>query len=513
MRRVLAIFLDGYEQSLGQHFMSAGAMPEMSRLAASSARFLLDHGAAQRTGLAGEHVATGLSPDAAQRWSAVHFDPQTYAVWQEGTRLRPFAAGLECRTAVFDASYFDLTAAPGVRGLVSWGAHDPGVPQAARPTELLAEFNRRFGPYPAERCIYGLAWPSDERCAVMGAALTRAVDVRAEAACWLLGERLPDWDLALVTVSEPHSAIEGLWHGIDRTHPLHRLPSARSAGAGIFAVHQAVDRLIGKLALAFADAQLVVFSLGGMGANRSDVPSMLLLPELMHRHAFGMPLFRQPQEWTQSADDYPMLPPATPSWHEAIAAGLPATLLRPKEPTGADRQSLSWMPATAYRSFWRTMPAFALPSYYDGRIRLNLMGRESEGMVRPEDYRRTVSGIENLIRAAIDPATGKSAVGSVEYPEVRDPRALAATQADLTVIWKGAAICLDHPTLGRIGPVPYRRMGGHTGPYGVAYLRAAGVAAGDRGIRSAFDVVPTLVELTGCRPDRPLSGESLLLKG
>jgi hypothetical protein len=68
------------------------------------------------------HVATGLSPEAAQRWSCLHFDPQSYRVWQEGTRLQPFPAGLKCRTVVFDMPYFDLNAAPRVRGLVSWGA-------------------------------------------------------------------------------------------------------------------------------------------------------------------------------------------------------------------------------------------------------------------------------------------------------------------------------------------------------------------------------------------------------
>jgi hypothetical protein len=36
MRRVLAIFLDGYEQSRGQRLMCAGDMPEMSRLAVPS---------------------------------------------------------------------------------------------------------------------------------------------------------------------------------------------------------------------------------------------------------------------------------------------------------------------------------------------------------------------------------------------------------------------------------------------------------------------------------------------
>jgi len=513
VRRVLAVFLDGYEQSLGHYLMSAGAMPELSRFTASSARFLLDHGSAQRTGLAGEHVATGLSPDAARRWSAVHFDPQTYAVWQEGTRLRPFAANLDCRSVVFDASYFDLAAAPEVRGIVGWGAHDPGAAQAARPSDLLAEFDRRFGAYPASRWLYGLAWPSAEQCGAMGGALARAADVRTEAACWLLGERFADWELALVTVSEPHSAVEGLWHGVDRTHPLHRLPSAGAAGAGILAVYQAIDRLIGRLTRAFPDAHIVIVYLGGMGTNRSDAPSMLLLPELMYRQAFGMALFRQPSEWTLSPDTYPMLPPGASSWHAMIASRFPRIILRPEEPTGGDRQSLAWMPATAYRSFWRAMPAFALPSYYDGRIRINLLGRESQGMVRPEDYRRALSEVESLIRAATDPATGTSAVDNVEYPAIQDPRALAPTQSDLILVWKGAVICLEHPTLGRIGPVPYRRTGGHTGPHGVAYVRADGVAVGDRGVRSAFDVVPTLIALLGRQPGPSLSGESLLLRG
>jgi predicted AlkP superfamily phosphohydrolase/phosphomutase len=509
MRRVLAIFLDGYEQSLGRRLMSAGEMPAMSRLAASSARFLLDYGPAQRTGLAGEHVATGLSPEAARRWTAVHFDRRSYRVWQEGTRLRPFAADLNCRTVVFDAPYFDLNAAPEVRGLVSWGAHDPGVAQAAHPSELLAEFHNRFGAYPATRWIYGLAWPSVENSRSMGLELARAVDLRAEAARWMLGERFPDWDLALVAVSEPHSVIEALWHGIDPTHPLHRLPSAIPAGVGIRAVYQAVDRLIGKLTAAFPDAQTVVFALGGMGANRSDVASMLLLPELMYRRAFGSAFFRQPQEWSLSTNTLPVLPPNAQNWHDWIAARFPRTPGRAEDLGHPTRLSLAWVPATAYQPFWRSMPAFALPSYYDGRVRLNLIGREDGGMVRVEDYRRALAEVESLIRACIDPATGESAVDYVEYPMPQDPREQPSTQADLVVVWKGAAVCLEHPSLGRIGPVPYRRTGGHTGPYGMAYIRADNGLAGDHGIRSAFDVVPTIIDLMGYPRNRSLSGASL----
>jgi len=534
MRRVLAIFLDGYEQSLGQRFMALGEMPELSRLCARSARFLLDYGPAQRTGLAGEHVATGLSPEAAQRWSAVHFDPRSYAIWQEGTRLRPFAADLDCDTVVFDAPYFNLPAAPNVRGIVNWGAHDPGVPTTSRPSDLIGELGKRFGAYPASRWIYGFAWPSEENSRAMGSDLARAVDVRAKAARWLLSERCPDWDLALVAVSEPHSAIEGLWHGIDPTHPLHRMPGAEPAGQGIRSVYQAVDRLIGDLTAAFPDALTLVFAMGGMGVNRSDLPSMLFMPELMYRHAFGSAFFRQPPEWTLSADTCALLPSSTDSWENRIAAQLPTTpsaklralatqvlpapvkatlrrALADRDPAEREQRiPLDWMPATAYRRFWHLMPAFALPSYYDGRARLNLRGRERHGRVGIADYRRVLTEVESLIRAAIDPATGESAVDHVEYPGSGDPLDLPATQADLVVVWRGAAACLEHPTLGRFGPVPYRRTGGHTGPFGMAYVPIDGALPGDRGIRSAFDVVPTIIELLGRRPDRVVSGMSLL---
>ena len=67
-RRVLAIGLDGYEQSLGQRLIDAGELPHLAALRDRSARFLLDHGSAKRTGLAWEQCSTGKSPQDANRW-------------------------------------------------------------------------------------------------------------------------------------------------------------------------------------------------------------------------------------------------------------------------------------------------------------------------------------------------------------------------------------------------------------------------------------------------------------
>jgi hypothetical protein len=44
----------------------------------------------------------------------------------------------------------------------------------------------------------------------------------------------------------------------------------------------------------------------------------------------------------------------------------------------------------------------------------------------------------------------------------------------------------------------------------MAYVLAPELAAGDRGTRSAFDVVPTIIELLGCDPLATVDGTSLL---
>ena len=477
--RVLAIGLDGYEPSIGEALMASGRLPNLAALRARSARFELEHGAAKRTGLAWEHVSLGLSPEAASRFAAIHFDPQSYRVVQQGTNAQPLLARCDLRAVVFDAPYFDLSRAPNCEGLVSWGAHDAGCDPHARPATLGQEIEARFGAYPAKPFIFGFVWPDPDGTREMGDALARAVDTRAAIGSWLLAERLPEWDLALVVVAELHSALEGLWHGVDPQHPLHALPSAGPAREGVERVYGAVDRLVGTLCASAPDAHPVVFSMHGMGPNSSDVPSMLLLPELLYRAQCGRTGYTPRPEWGASPDGVPLL--------------------------GAGE---SWTPAVKYERCWNEMDAFALPSFYDGQVRINLRGRERFGRVAPRDYAARCDAIVELVSACRDPRTGQPVVDGVERLR-GDPLAAGETQADLTFVWHGSALAFEHPRLGVIGPAPYRRPGGHTGGRGVGWFALPDAPQGDYGVRSAFDVMPTLLELCGVAADG-ISGESLM---
>jgi len=541
--RVLVIGLDGVEAEFAERLMAAGEMPALAELRRQAVRFHLDHGPAQRTGLAWEHVASGLSPEAGRRWAAVEFDPTTYTAWQEGARFTPWWTGLDRRVVVFDTPYVDLRRTPHTHGIVGWGAHDAGTPPGGAPTELWAEFEQRFGPYPASKWLYETPWASVVKTRAMGEALTRGLDVRSRAARWLASERLKDWDLFMAVSGEVHSAIEGLWHGVDPNSPLHGHPSAPVAAQAMLEVHRALDRMVAELLGVAGDAAIVAFAMGGMGPNHSDIPSMVLLPELLYRDAFGHGLLRVPAEWAGAPGAVPILGEAD-DWSAASDAWLPWPANEAETPSSGAilslarslprpvkgvlkgvraavvdwrwhgarpaRWNLQWQPAMCYRAHWPRMPAFALPSFYDGRVRINLKGRERHGVVTASRYEEACRAVERLLRECGNPRTGEPAVDSVERAATRDPLSMTSSEADLVVVWHEGVVAIEHPRLGLVGPVPPRRTGGHTGPHGLAYVRAPGLEAADRGVRSAFDVVPTLVNLLGKQSPVRLSGRSLL---
>jgi hypothetical protein len=156
------------------------------------------------------------------------------------------------------------------------------------------------------------------------------------------------------------------------------------------------------------------------------------------------------------------------------------------------------------------MPFFALPSFYDGRVRIHLAGRERDGMITLPQYQAACDKVEALVRTCRDWRTGEPIVDHVERFGDGNPLALDESASDLVIVWRGASLGFDHPEHGRIGPLPYRRTGGHTGPYGMAFIGSDRVRPGDYGVRSSFDVVPTIVELLGEQLAPGLSGKSLL---
>src|SRR5262249_38751407 len=143
-------------------------------------------------------------------------------------------------------------------------------------------------------------------------------------------------------------------------------------------------------------------------------------------------------------------------------------------------EEIDWQPASRYRLFWPHMKAFAIPSFYDGRLRVNLLGRERYGVVSPNRYYELISEIKSLLHDCIDPLTSEPVVEEFHQPSVQ-PADRSPTEADLCVHWRGLPTGMQHPKYGKIGPIPYRRTGGHSGPRGFLYYVGSGLSSGDYG--------------------------------
>ncbi len=531
-QKLLVIGLDGFEQRVADRLIAGGELENVRKLMADSACLALDHDRHRRTGLAWEHVSTGSAPERSGRYAAVTFDPASYEASQRACTAPPFLANASGRVVAIDVPYFDLRQACNVDGLVNWGAHDPGVEEFSRPAGLTEEVLARIGAYPATDEIYAFAWPSAARAREVGERLTAALHKRTALTQWLLQERLPDWDLAISVVSELHSAIEPLWHGFDETHPLHTATSARAAREGLFNVYRALDEMIGSMRAAFPDAALLAFSMHGMGANDADVASMVLLPELLYRRTYGTSRLSVPAHWRAATGGIPMLG-EDEHWDAAVLAcirddGLIGRALRKarrvatRQPatggTGsggdADRADfpIAWMPSARYAPYWREMEAFAIPSFYDGRIRLNVSGREAHGFIEAADYDDVCAAVRADLMACRCGRTGRPVVREILRPHGADPFAVPDTDGDLEIIWDGLPLSFVHPRYGEIGPVPFRRTGGHTGGDGVFWLAGTGVKAGNHGRASAFDVAATIHDWLRDGSAPPASGESVLAR-
>ena len=438
-----------------------------------------------------EHFLRGRGVDGCGRASVVDFDPGDYSVTKLGALPEPpFFAGVDGRTICFDVPYVSLASVPDdTVAVTAWGAHDPGYPRASQPPGLLTQIDELFAPHPAFDNDYAIVWHRPEAMDALAHALVTGARHRAEISCWLL-DRFPDWKLFVTVLSEPHSAAEQLWHGIAHDYPVGAVVDAGVAEARLRDVYRAVDASVGLLVDALPpDATVVLFSMHGTGTNDADVASMVLLPELLHRLHTGGPYLREVDTDAWAVEGFPLIvPPPDQSWDTSLKHRLPPSPAAPAPPgparlrsglrrlrratsrgtpatvgalgmpiaaetdddpaaIGVPHDPIEWQVATRYRRWWPEMRAFALPTFYDGRVRINLEGHERAGVVPRAEYERACDEVEALLGKCRDARTGEPVVAEVVRLRADDPLEAGGPDADLQIIWSRPSDSV-HPSRG-----------------------------------------------------------------
>lgn len=557
MTRLAAIGLDAAEWTLIQRLLDEGELPNLRKLRAESAYCRLDNVVAYRSELPWTLFLTGKDPQSNRYWSSVQFEPSTYGTYRiPSFDGRPFYAIPGKKVISFDVPH--TTLAGGVEGIqiTAWGAHSAHYPRASKPAGLLREIDQRFGPHPGFDNDYDGSWYQPKFLDALGEALMVGARRRVEIARWLQTEKVPDWDLLITVMSESHSGGHHFWHGVDEKHPLFDSHTKDQAREWLLRVYRALDDAVGDFAAALPDnSVLAVFAVHGMQPNNNDLPSMVLLPELLFRLQFGEGLLLDPNNASWRKDGYrPTTPEASRKWisymkdrfadspaerrRRAVRLNLPEPIMRlkrnlqwrlrgrsmpmppwelvdPPAETELDpqqiqqvRESLDWQVTNWYQRHWPKMRAFVLPTFSDAHVRINLIGREGRGIVALEDYERVCKEIEDTVRACRNPRTGNPVVQEVIWMRADDPMAPDGPDSDLVIVWTEAIDAFEHPDVGVIGPFPFLRTGEHSS-HGFALFSGPGIEPGDLGQRSAYDLTPTFIELLGGQPPEDLAGKSI----
>jgi predicted AlkP superfamily phosphohydrolase/phosphomutase len=163
---------------------------------------------------------------------------------------------------------------------------------------------------------------------------------------------------------------------------------------------------------------------------------------------------------------------------------------------------------------WSRTRAFTLPTDLEGYIRINLKGREPQGIVQPgAEYDALCANIRSSLLALKNPTTGRPAVEAVWLCHQVFAGRRQQQLPDLVVSWNDEApiTALEGPGLERIEePSPDPRTGTHS-TKGFMLAHGSGIARATR--RGKLEqVAPTILDLLGLPAESGFDGPPIDLR-
>lgn len=451
--RFLVVGLDMGDGGLIRRWAREGRLPVLGSLIDKGIWSWLETTAGSLHVSAWPSIYTGAPPG--EHGVYYTFQPapghQGYVKFGEGLYGRPTMwnllgrAGRRC--TVFDAPYTHAETGSEAAQVFDWGTWARYGRRGSSPARLIRRLDRACGRYPLgfEALDVGLG-PLDPD--EMRVRLADAARAKAGAAAWLAQQT--EWDLFLVVFGETHAAAHYCWD-----------PEAEAGEQpALSAVYEAVDCGIGSLLKAAGPGTAtMVVSGDGVGTNRA---AWHHLPEVLRRLGYLSEPAMEPEGGeggpggaSGSKDPIRLLRDALPKdFRKSLARRLPDAL-RHRLAQRVDMAAIDWSETRAY----------CLPTDLEGYVRINLEGREPQGIVSPgEEYDRVCDDLAAALGGLADAATGRPAVREVIRADDAFPGARRDRLPDLIVVWDtaGPLETLTSSAVGTVsGPSPDARPGTH----------------------------------------------------
>lgn len=474
--RVLFIEVDAGDRELVRQWARAGILPTFQRLLTEGLVGESESVDALFVGATWPSLYTGVNPARHGIHSLIQLRPGTYEFYRcytgENLRREPFwdllsRAGR--RVAVLDVPLSGISQELNGIQSVEWGSHDANYGFCASPPEFAADLLMRFGPYPFKgSCNAGGRQPED--FLAFRDDLLTAVRTKADLTRHYL--RQGGWDFFCQVFTESHCIGHQCWHLHDPSHPGHDAAVTAVTGDPMQDVYVAIDKAIGEILAEVGPETTVVVLLGHRMAHKFG--AQFLLPEILTR--LGVAQVRKPTENAATRVDAVL----TRLW-QAMPAALQGVLSAPRllarrwlDARVPDEPPL---PPSVRSLDAEHSQVFLMDTGFPASgLRLNIVGREPRGLIRPEDVDACCERLAVDLLALVHDDTGAPAIR-----RVRRTRDLFAGEhldllPDLLVEWDdqrplGSAICgspggsvvrLRSPRTGLVeGTNTYVRTGDH----------------------------------------------------
>lgn len=417
--KVLFIGLDSAEPDLIDHWIDQGQLPNLARLKGQGrwGRLQVPAGFSHKT--AWVSLYTGVHPGEhgalyGTRMRPGSYDQRAYDLDAEMTCIPVWqAVGVAGhRAVVVDVPKACFSPPPGGVQITNWRTHGFNPPVRSAPPEVADTLIQRFGPDPLgeDRNLGGsrvrdFAHFQEALLARIRHKLAWALD------CLQAEHPAEQPELFMVCFGEPHDIGHHGWHLHDQRHAEHDAAWVRRHGDPFFNLYAALDDAVGRLRDA-AGEDTVVMCFAGPGMQPLVTGNHLLDPIL--RRLSG-------QRGSSRARMFERLQGLA---RLVVPPGLRYRISKRREVMGllADRS---------------TRPCFTVASNTDnGAIRVNLEGREPQGIIAPQDMDAYCTRLGEQLLDLRDADTGAPAVREViRFAERYPGKEVARSAPDLLVVW------------------------------------------------------------------------------
>lgn len=480
--KVLFLALDACDHRVIEHLAAHGQCPTLARLLDEAAVVPTVAPYGSFVSSTWVTLSTASQVGTHRYWNWVAYDPSNYhnrITSPTEAERPPFWEQLSDRghrLAIFDIPHSELPPEDFNGTFVKeWGAHDRHSGPDSRPAGAIADLGAHpYGSRPQPDngqlapCDYTLREAQHrtiEEERQLFNLMMAGLQAKEAASTTLLREG--PWDLYAATIGETHCVGHQLWHVHDVAHPRHDPTTRILIGDPVESVYKRADALLGEhLELVGADTAVYVLLSHGMQAHYDGDPLLdIVLDRLDTPTSVGLRT-----RVSRAINDLAPSSLSAPIRRTAAAALRRRVANRPPAPPATPR----WR---AERRFFQ-IPNNSVVS----AVRFNLVGREPQGFVRPEEIERLTEGLRESLLELTNVDTGRPAVLAVTPSDQVLDRSPGDNFPDLYVEWDRSRPVerVWSPEVGTI-EVPYEhwRTGDHF-DRGMLLVRAPGVQPGRR---------------------------------